>query len=174
MSFIHFISNTIDDFRDFFRIDKTKKDFDIVLAIKATMNLMSAQLKDNNINFELNASKEFIILGFEVEFQQVILNIVNNAKDEFVEKKIKNAKINIEISDDLDLVIIKIRDNAGGISGDVIGKVFDPYFTTKEQGKGTGMGLYMSQMIIKDNMHGELNVENTSDGAVFSIKLNKY
>jgi len=174
MSFIHFMSNTIDDFRDFFRIDKIKKDFDIVLAIKATMSLMSAQLKDNNINFELSTSKEFIILGFEIEFQQVILNIVNNAKDEFVEKKIKNAKINIEIIDELDLVVINIKDNAGGISKDVIGKVFEPYFTTKEQGKGTGMGLYMSQMIIKDNMHGELTVENTIDGAMFTIKLNKH
>ena len=174
MSFIHFMSNTIDDFRDFFRIDKIKKDFDIVMAIKATMSLMSAQLKDNNINFELNTSKEFIILGFEIEFQQVILNIVNNAKDEFVAKKIKNAKINIEINDDIDLVIINIRDNAGGISKDVIGKVFEPYFTTKEQGKGTGMGLYMSQMIIKDNMHGELSVENITDGAMFTIKLNKH
>jgi len=134
---------------------------------------MNAQLKHHNIAFELNESKEYKILGFEAEFQQVILNIINNSKDEFIEKNIKDAKISIDIKEDQDFIIINISDNAGGINKDALDKVFEPYFTTKEQGKGTGMGLYMSKMIICDNMSGNLSVKNISNGALFSIKLNK-
>jgi len=173
MSIVLFMSNTIDDFRDFFRIDKERKIFEITHSISSTMNLMNAQLKHHNIAFELNESKEYKILGFEAEFQQVILNIINNSKDEFIEKNIKDAKISIDIKEDQDFIIINIGDNAGGINKDALDKVFEPYFTTKEQGKGTGMGLYMSKMIICDNMSGNLSVKNISNGALFSIKLNK-
>jgi len=107
----------------------------------------------------------------------VILNIVNNAKDALVDNNIEKPTIDIVISvysnrdKDNQCCKVTISDNAGGIPEDVIGRIFEPYFTTKEQGRGTGMGLYMSKMIIEDNMGGRLSVENSSDGACFTINF---
>ncbi len=160
------MSHTIDDFRDFFRVDKEKKEFDVLNATQGVINMQSAQLENYNIKLEFNA-KKFNYIGFESEYQQVILNIINNAKDALVENKITNPLITIEIEDNT----ITISDNAGGIPSAILDRIFEPYFTTKEQGKGTGMGLYMSKMIIEDNMDGNIEVSNEKDGAVFSIKF---
>jgi signal transduction histidine kinase len=99
----------------------------------------------------------------------VILNIINNAKDVIDDKKITNGKIEIELDDKLKQ--ISIKDNGGGIAEDVIERIFEPYFTTKEQGKGTGIGLYISKTIIDKNFKGTLSVKNEDKGAVFVIKL---
>ena len=112
---------------------------------------------------------EFIVNGLQSEFQQVILNLINNVKDILIEKEIKNPNIDITLKDKK----IYIEDNGGGIPEDIIERIFEPYFTTKEQGKGIGMGLYMSKMIIEENMGGKLSVENADDGAVFMIDLNE-
>ena len=164
---IEFMSHTIDDFRNFFRVDKTKKIFSILEACQSSKSIQSAQLK--NYNIELNIQGEdFTIEGFKSEFQQVILNIINNAKDVMVDNDIQNGKIDIYLNTN----IITIKDNAGGIPVHVLERIFEPYFTTKEQGKGTGMGLYMAKMIIEDNMGGKLNVANSDVGAEFIIKFN--
>ncbi len=165
---IAFMSRTIDDFRDFFRVDKEKKEFNVSDAIQSIINMQSAQLANYNIKLKFSP-KEFNYVGFESEFQQVILNIINNAKDALVENKIINPLITIEIEDNT----ITIADNAGGIPSSVLDRIFEPYFTTKEQGKGTGMGLYMSKMIIEDNMGGKIVVTNKHGGAMFIIKLGK-
>ncbi|MEA1893021.1 MAG: HAMP domain-containing sensor histidine kinase [Campylobacterota bacterium] len=129
--------------------------------------MLSSQLKNHEI--KLNISGESSVCnGFQSEYQQVILNIINNAKDALVENKIDNAKIDIVFKNST----VSIKDNAGGIPQDVVDRIFEPYFTTKEQGKGTGMGLYMSKMIIEDNMGGSLHVSNGDDGAIFIIDLN--
>ena len=107
------------------------------------------------------------IYVLQSEYQQVILNILNNAKDALIENKIQNPKIEIILEGKK----ISINDNAGGIPKNVIDRIFEPYFTTKEQGKGTGMGLYMSKMIIEKNMNGELTVENTTSGALFTVTV---
>ena len=101
----------------------------------------------------------------------MILNIISNAKDILLEKKIEKPKIDINISKVNKEVIIRIEDNGGGIPSDIINKIFEPYFTTKDQGKGTGIGLYMSKMIIEENMGGRMFVENIDDGACFIIKF---
>ena len=163
---IKFMSKTIDDFRNFFRIDKIKEDFSIKDAIQATISIQDSQLTHNNINIILSG-KDFVIEGLRSEFQQVILNIITNAKDELVKKQIPNAHIYVDIEN----FSIKIRDNALGIDEEIISRVFEPYFTTKEQGTGTGLGLYMSKMIIEKNMEGELVVENVKEGAEFTITL---
>ncbi len=163
---IKFMSKTIDDFRNFFRIDKIKEDFSIKDAIQATISIQDSQLTHNNINIILSGN-DFIIEGLRSEFQQVILNIITNAKDELVKKKIPNAHIYVDIEN----FSIKIRDNALGIDEEIISRIFEPYFTTKEQGTGTGLGLYMSKMIIEKNMEGELVVENVKGGAEFTITL---
>lgn len=161
---INFMSNTIDDFRNFFRIDKTKEFFSVKDAINQTLSIQGAQLKSHSVEVTCSGD-DFNVNGYKSEFQQVILNIVNNAKDALVSKNIKDAKIEISLVDNK----IYIKDNAGGVPDNVIDRIFEPYFTTKEQGKGTGMGLYMSSMIIRDNMNGTLEVKNIDDGAIFTI-----
>jgi PAS domain S-box-containing protein len=164
MKTINFMSKTIDDFRGFFRVDKQKERFDVKKSIEATISLLSAQLKDHNITLEIEG-ESFEIDGYHSEFQQVILNIITNAKDALSQNGVKDADIKIVLQDKK----IMIRDNAGGVDEKLLDRIFEPYFTTKEQGKGTGMGLYMSKLIIENNMDGKLEVENIKDGAQFSI-----
>ncbi len=163
---IKFMSQTIDDFRNFFRVDKEMEEFSILKATQTVLNMQSAQLKNYNITINILGDRS-TFNGFKNEYQQVVLNIINNAKDILIENKIKKPYIDITIKDNT----IIIKDNAGGIPNDIIDRIFEPYFTTKEQGKGTGMGLYMSKMIIEDNMGGELSVNNDSDGAIFTIEF---
>jgi PAS domain S-box-containing protein len=171
MKLINFMSKTIDDFRNFFRVDKEKVLFDINEKINETINILTPQLNSHKVVLELKG-ESFDTLGFPSEFQQVVLNIINNAKDAISEKEKEDGKIVIEIKKtDKDYGIIQISDNAGGIPDDILNRVFDPYFTTKDQGKGTGLGLYMSKMIIEQNLDGELSVINDNDGAKFTIKL---
>ena len=161
---IDFMSSTIDDFRNFFRINKEKEKFSIKKAIEDTISMQSTQLKNNDITLNI-LGDDFEIDSFEHEFQQVILNIVNNAKDALIQNNIKNPIIDIKLQNN----IVIIEDNAGGIPEEILDRIFEPYFTTKEQGKGTGMGLYISKMIIEDNMNGSLSVSNIDDGALFEI-----
>ena len=161
---IKFMSKTIDDFRSFFRIDKEKSDFNIKETTQSVINMQFAQLEDHHIKLTI-VGDEFVYNGLKSEYQQVILNLINNAKDALVENNIKEPTINIVLEDQK----ILIKDNGGGIAPDLIDRIFEPYFTTKDQGSGTGMGLYMSKMIIEDNMNCKLSVHNVDDGACFSI-----
>jgi len=173
MQTIQFMSNTIDDFRNFFRKDKTKTEFDVKEVIEKTLNLQKAQLKDHNIKVETNL-ESVKIKGYKNEFMQAILNIISNAKDVIDEKREQDSnfqgKIKILSKKEDDRVIIEIEDNGGGIPNEIKDRIFEPYFTTKEEGKGTGMGLYMTKEII-DRMNGKIKVENTKDGVKFIIIL---
>ncbi len=193
MNQIKFMSKTIDDFRNFFRPEKEKSPFDALIAIEVVLSMLSGQLKNNNIAYRLTCDarnrtfKEFpeIILpgdihatGYRNEFQQAVLNIINNAKDAIIEAREKGKMgsaaegvIEVDVSRAGDRVFISISDNAGGIPEEIMERIFDPYFTTKEQGKGTGIGLYMSKIIIENNMDGRLYAENVKDGAMFTIEL---
>ena len=170
---IKFMSHTIDDFRNFFRTDKEKEEFGVERAIKETISLQIDQLKKHRIDIVL-VGEDFQVYGFHNEFQQVILNIISNAKDILIEKNIKEPRIEISLEKNK----ILIKDNGGGIDEDILSKIFEPYFTTKEKSKGTGMGLYMSKMIIEDNLGGILSVSNikkpdssSSEGAQFTIEI---
>ena len=165
---IKFMSKTIDDFRNFFRVDKIKHDFWVRKSIENTLSLVEAQLTSHNIQTFLHG-EDFMLEGVESEFQQVILNIISNAKDAIVQNHKEYGKIEIELKQKQ----IIISDNAGGIPEDVISRIFEPYFTTKEQGMGTGVGLYMSKIIIEQNMGGRLHVSNTNEGARFVIDFNE-
>ncbi len=163
---VMFMSRTIDDFRNFYRIDKVKKEFSVLESINTTINLQSAQLKSNNIEIKTQG-EDFTIKGYQTEFQQVILNLINNAKDAILEHKIENGKIRIILYEHQVIV-----ENSGKtIREDIINRIFEPYFTTKEEGKGTGMGLYISKKIIDDNLGGKLSVKNVSDAVQFTIDL---
>ena len=166
---IQTMSSTIDDFRDFFKPNKEKVHFNILDAVTNTKEVTMASLYNQNIELSLNIPKDQTLYGYKNEFSQVLLNIINNAKDVLVERNVPHAKITLDSYTQDGYLTILVSDNAGGIPKDIIEHVFEPYFTTKEEGKGTGIGLYMSKMIIEENMDGKLNVHNNEDGATFSI-----
>jgi nitrogen fixation/metabolism regulation signal transduction histidine kinase len=165
------MSKTIDDFRDFFKPNKLKETFSLASSIKNTIELIEASYKNSNIEILTNLEEKMEINGYPSEFSQVILNILSNAKDALIEYKAEKRVVKIEsFSQDKHAIII-IEDNAGGIPVEILTKIFDPYFTTKEEGKGTGIGLYMTKTIVENNMGGKLSVQNTSQGAKFTISL---
>ena len=176
------LSKTIDDFRDFLRDDNdvSKELFDLNEVITKSISLTEAAYKDNQItiNYENNDEK-FMVNGSASQLSQVFLNILNNAKDVLVEKEIDNKFVNIKLSKENDLAVVKIHDNAGGIPSEIKEKVFDPYFTTKHKSQGTGIGLFMSKKIITQHFDGDINIENKNInidnkdyyGAEFSIEV---
>jgi signal transduction histidine kinase len=166
------MSKTIDDFRNFFRPNKAKEYFDINKSVLDAVDLVSSTFEHHNIKLEKDFEEEkIVILGFPNEFSQVVLNIISNAKDALIENKVENPKVKIETKIEKDNVCISIKDNALGIKDEIINKIFEPYFTTKGEVQGTGIGLYMSKIIIEKNMNGEIYVENSHEGANFIIKL---
>jgi len=165
------MSRTIDDFRYFFKPNKIRENFNIKDVILKTLKFLESSFKFNNIDVSLDLEDNCIIEGFTNEYSQVLLVIFSNAKDELIELQIKAKQITIVLNKIEDKFVVQISDNAGGITKEVLPKVFDPYFTTKEQGKGTGVGLYMAKMIIEKNMDGKLTARNLKDGAEFRIEV---
>ncbi|MDX1808055.1 MAG: PAS domain-containing sensor histidine kinase [Sulfurospirillaceae bacterium] len=161
---IEFMDKTIDDFRNFFKIDKEKTDFSVMKVINEVINMELNHLKNNQIKIVLTG-EDLNIHGFENEFKQVMLNLLSNAKDAIMGQNIDDGKIEIILKDRT----ISVKDNGGGITERAMGRIFEPYFTTKEQGSGTGIGLYMSKTIIEKNMGWTLRAENIDDGALFEI-----
>ena len=168
------MSNTIDDFRNFFKPNRNKEIFDLNEQIHKVLTMMHASFDDNQVNIVIDLAPNLRVHGFPNEFSQVCLNILNNAKDALIESNVETRIITIKGYHNNHSVEISISDNAGGINQAIIDKIFDPYFTTKEEGKGTGIGLYMSKVIIESNMHGKLTVQNTEDGVAFIITLPTY
>ena len=171
MELIQHMSRTIDDFRNYFRPDKRKVDFKVLEAINSTLSLIEASFKNKHIRVELVAKGDPIIHGFMNEYSQVVLNIMNNARDALTEREIKDPKVTIAIGSEGERAIVTITDNAGGIPEEIMGKIFDPYFTTKGPQTGTGVGLFMSKTIIEKNMNGSLTARNSADGAEFRIEV---
>ncbi len=171
MENIKFMSKTIDDFRNFFKLSKTKEIFKLKDAIEDILKIITAQLKDHKISIYLYG-ENYDVVGYPNEFKQVILNLANNAKDAILEKKIENGLIEIRINNLSEkFKEVSVQDNGGGIPKNIIDKIFEPYFTTKDGIKGTGIGLYMSKTIIEENMDGSLLVENYNNGARFRISI---
>lgn len=166
METIAFMSKTIDEFRNFFKIDKEKEVFSVIESIQKIKTLLLPQLKNSFIEINI-IGQDFQIVGYKNEFSQVILNLVSNAKDSIIEKNISNGTINIILKNQE----ILIEDNGGGIKEDILSRIFEPYFTTKKEGKGTGIGLYMSKIIIEEHFKATLSAVNTQDGAVFIINF---
>jgi len=167
---IEFMSNTIDNFKDFYKKDTNKKDFLIIEAIESILKIIGPTLEHNNIEIIIIDEYNLSIFGNKNEFSQVLMNLIVNAKDAFEDKNIASPKIEINIQKIEKRIKIEIIDNAGGIEKNIILNIFDPYFTTKDS-KGTGIGLYLSKAIIEDKMKGKLSVENKDNGAVFTIYL---
>jgi len=171
MEKVNYMSQTIDDFSMFFRISKQKEKFDVLKSIQDAIRLIDIQLKNNNIVFDINVDDnlDLNVLGFVNEFRQVVLNMIHNAMMAIVTSNQKSGKIEILIKSNRKNLHIEISDNGGGISKENMPKIFNPYFTTKD--KGRGIGLYMSKVIIENHMDGLLAVKNKKDGAQFTIML---
>ncbi len=166
------MSKTIDDFRNFFKQNKSKEFFDINKSVLDAIALVESTFEYHKIKLEKNFQLEKIeFFGFPNEFAQVLLNIISNAKDAILENKIENPKVRLETKIEKESVYVSITDNALGINENIINKIFEPYFTTKGEVQGTGIGLYMSKIIIERNMNGQIYVKNVDDGASFTIKL---
>ncbi len=171
MDSINHMSQTIDDFRNFFKPDKEKVAFLPHEVIAKTVALVEDSFRNEQIRITVNAVATPPITGFPNEYSQVVLNILMNARDALQEKRPAGAFITITISTKGKKTVVAIADNAGGIKKDIIDKIFEPYFTTKEPDKGTGVGLFMAKTIIEKNMNGKLSVRNTPAGAEFKIEV---
>lgn len=166
---LNHMSQTIDDFRHFFKPNKDKKYFLLNDVVKTSVSFLEAPLKNSGIKLISEVDKDIMLYGYASEFAQVLLNIINNARDAFMDNLPNNPTIRIVAKKQGGNAVIRIIDNAGGIPPEIMHKIFDPYFTTKEQGKGTGVGLYMSKTIIERNMNGTISAHNLQNGAEFTI-----
>lgn len=172
------LSTTIDDFRNFFNNDKDVSNFNINQPIEKVLSLINSKLKNRNINVIKN-TQDMEVRGLINEFIQVLINIINNSLDAFEEHNLEKKFIFIDLYKDNNSLILKIKDNAGGIKEELLNRIFEPYFTTKHKSQGTGIGLYMSMEIIKKHMNGDINVSNEEyiydnikcKGAQFKIEL---
>ncbi len=166
-----YLSEIINDFRGFFKDDKKLEELSINRIITESMNIIGPTLTNKNIEVHIDIKDEVIVKSYINEIKQVVLNILKNAEDALLEKKIKDAKIWIKGYIKEANANIEIEDNAGGIPDMILGKIFDPYFSTKKKKDGTGLGLYMSKTIIEEHCCGKLTVENTKLGAKFTIEI---
>lgn len=156
-----FLSQTIDDFQNYLKEDKIKKDFNINLCIEKTLSIIKGSFINYSINIILDLGEELTISSYENELNQALINVLNNAKDALAGVEGTDRYIHIKSYEDKNKVIIEIIDNAGGIEESAIDKIFEPYFTTKHKSQGTGLGLYMTHKIITQSMNGEIKITNT-------------
>jgi len=171
MEQIRHMSRTIDDFRNYFRPDKGKTEFELSGVITNTLSLIGESFRNEKIRIEVMTKDDPVITGYKNEFAQVLINILNNAREVLIEREINAPRVTITTCTESDRAVISIADNAGGIAEEIIGKIFDPYFTTKGPQTGTGVGLFMSKTIIEKSMSGRLTVRNTAIGAEFRIEV---
>ncbi len=164
------MSRTIETFMNFFKPKDDKKVLTFGEIIKEVSSLIEGQLKNKNIKF-LSLSDYSNINVHQSELSHIMINLIKNSIDAFEDKEIENKMIEIKSYIEDDFVIIKVIDNAGGIPDDILCKIFNPYFTTKEQGKGIGIGLHMTQRIVKEIFNGSIDAENLNNGVVFTIKF---
>ena len=162
------MSTTIDDFRNLIKAKKLKESFYIRHIIDDVIEIVQASFKNHNIELQIDCKENLKTLSYPNELFQVLINIANNAKDAFVSRD-KIGYVSLRCYDKNDNIFIEILDNAGGISLENPNKIFEPYFTTKDD--GTGIGLYMSKIIIEKDMNGTLCVQNKNDGALFTISI---
>lgn len=170
MQLIEFMSRTINDFRQFFAPDQSPEIFSLTEICDKTLSFLDAALRNDIITIHKHYPYDTIkLLGYPNQLSQVILNLLSNAKDALKKNRTDSRIIQLKIVPDDQGVFLHIEDNGGGIPEDVLPKIFEPYFTTKEQGEGTGIGLYMSKNIVERYFKGRINVHNTREGVVFII-----
>ncbi|RXJ86283.1 sensor histidine kinase [Arcobacter sp. CECT 8985] len=167
---INFMSETLDNFKGFYQPNRKKESFFISEAINSSINIIKNSLLQDNIKIDVQIIKDKKISAYKNELIQVILNLITNAKDVLTQRKISSPNIIIRLNTNKkNEAILQISDNAQGIDKKIINKIFEPYFTTKNN--GSGIGLYMSKVIIQSHLKGEITVQNNSEGACFKISI---
>ncbi len=169
--YVQNLTTTIDDFRNFYKTDKTLVKTSIDKSIKSSLKILQKDLETNDIEIKLNLDSKNIINIYENELTHVFINILKNAQDKFLENKIENAVLEITTKDIDDGVHIEIYDNGGAFEKDNLDVIFEPYFSTKKEKNGTGIGLYMSKIIIENNHNGKIDAKNINEGVSFNIIL---
>ena len=181
---LYYMSDTIEGFRNFFRPEKDTESFVVCDELEDAVQLVSAQFANSGITILVtNTSTAPVkVSGYPNEFKQVVLNLVSNGRDAILERRQRTVlagqvarthdEIALSVHGEADKVVIEVRDSGCGIPPEIAERVFDPYFTTKPEGKGTGIGLYMSRLIIEESMEGRLDFQSGPDGTVFTIELN--
>ncbi len=168
---LEFMSATIDDFRNYFRPDKEKEFALVSDIVQSSISLMKHTLDVNDIEIDLISEGRDLTHIYRNEFIQVLLNIIKNAKDALLANGVERPKIVIMTSCHKDKLVVEIFDNGGGVDLRIMDKIFEPYFSTKDYKHGTGLGLYMSKMIIEEHLDGKLSVKNIKNGACFRIEV---
>ena len=165
------LSSTIDDFRDFFKVTKEMEETSIDEVVNVTLKIVKEYVENKKIiiNTDLNCNEKFD--SYPNELKQVLINLLKNAEDALLEREVKNASIYIKSYSEDGCHCLEVCDNAGGIEEGVKENIFNAYFTTKADGQGTGLGLYMSKRIIDEHCGGTLSVENSPEGACFKVSL---
>ncbi len=166
-----YLSKTIDDFRNFFRQDKEIEEVQLADIMQEANKIIGASLQDNNIALHVQNRASLHVKTYSRELLQVYINLLKNAKEAIVENSIKEGKISVVISENNQKLITQVCDNGGGIDKEIIAKIFDPYFSTKDEKTGTGLGLYMSKTIIEKHLYGTIKVVNTQEGACFTLEI---
>lgn len=169
----NYLSETINIFRDFLKHDKEETICSIHKAIDMSLEIVKSSIVQNNIKVDSKYKKceDIEILIAIGELQEVLINIINNSKDAIISNKIENPLIIIDLEKNEKMLTLSIEDNAGGIPDEIIQRIFEPYFTTKHQSIGTGLGLHMSFKIVTQSLHGEIYAKNINEGVTFFIKI---
>ena len=173
MKIIKQMSQTIEDFRSYSQPDRVKIDFKVLQVIAKTLSLLEESFKAHRIRTEVEQEGDPLINGYPNEYSQVLLNILINARDAFLARKVASPSIVIRVFCENGSTVVTVTDNAGGIPPEIIDKIFEPYFTTKGPEQGTGLGLFISKTIIEKNMNGVLSARNTGVGAEFRINMKR-
>jgi signal transduction histidine kinase len=168
---VMYMSHTIDTFHSFYQPDHDRQLFNLYHAVTETISLVREELEFNGIAITLGNECDSTVNGYKREFSQVLVNILQNAKEVIQSRKPPVPFVEIGCSQRGESALVTVRDNGGGIPFDIMNKIFDPYFTTKFKSQGTGLGLYISKMIIEKHMGGLISVSNTTAGAEVTISL---
>ena len=173
--YIHKMSSTIDDFRNFFSPTKEKELFVVSDAIKESIKFVRDSYLDSNVELiDRTRDRDTQICSYKNELMQVVMILLNNSRDAVAGNKIKKPQVIVDLLRRDDKIEIRVKDNGGGIDDAIMDRIFEPYFTTKFKSDGTGVGLYMSKMIIEDSIGGELVLENYDDGVLATLVLSRY
>ncbi|WP_176461899.1 ATP-binding protein [Anaeromicrobium sediminis] len=167
------MNQTIDDFRYFFNPKTEKITFSLKENIKNTIDFLQEHLRLHGINLTIDAKEDGMIDGHSNQYSQVIFNIVINSIDALVENRKEDRNINIEVYSEDNNHVVEIKDNGYGIQEDLLDKVFEAHFTKKNENKGTGLGLYMSKVIIEKNFNGKIKLFNIKEGLCVKITVPK-
>jgi signal transduction histidine kinase len=166
-----YMSHTIDNFYAFYQPDSGRQSFDLYQTISESVSLVRADLESRSITIKQHKGCDLSVNGYPKEFSQVLLNVIQNAKEAILLRQPAVPFVEIACSHKDGFARITVKDNGGGIPSEILDKIFDPYFTSKFKSQGAGMGLYMSKMIIEKHMGGKISVTNTAEGTEVTIEL---